>query len=165
MEKRTLFEITGDLIKLDAMMEDGEEDLEAYFDTHEGLFAEFEDKVDDYGYLIKNVSAKIDAIKAEEKRLAERRKVLENNVNRVKDRLMQCMVAAETKRVNGTFFTFTVRKPGVKLPEGLTFEDVPEEYRIPQDPKVDGKKLTEDIKSGKFTGIALVPGKVSLLIK
>ena len=68
-----LYELTDSYQKILQLIEDGGEGLE---DTLESITDAIEDKADGYGKVIKNIEAQIEAIKNEEKRLADRRKSL-----------------------------------------------------------------------------------------
>ena len=60
------------------MMEDGETDEQVILDTLQSIDGEIEDKADNYAKLIKNIHADTEILKAEEERLYQRRKSLEN---------------------------------------------------------------------------------------
>lgn len=98
--------------------EDGLDELttETIFDTLEGLEMEFNDKVENICFVVKNILAEADAISAELERLNKRKKARINRVDSLKRYLKVCMDAAETKKAGGKLFTATVRKAGGKLP-------------------------------------------------
>ena len=100
----TLFELTNDL---NALLDLGysEDDSEAFMDTLNGIMGGIEDKADGYCAVISRFNANVDMIKAEEARLAARRKVIENNIQRMKDALQMTL---ETMEQNG------MNKPEIK---------------------------------------------------
>ena len=76
-----LYELTDDFKQVQQMIEEGHEGLE---DTLESIELAIEDKLENIARLIKNIEGDIAAFKAEEKRLAERRRTLENEVKNLK---------------------------------------------------------------------------------
>ena len=79
-----LYEITELFMRFASMVENGEIEEDAIADTLESIEGELEEKADNIACLIKSWQAEAEAIKAEEKALAERRKVKENQINNLK---------------------------------------------------------------------------------
>ena len=105
---------------------DAEEQLQAALEIAE---AEIEAKAEGYAYIIKNLEGDIAGFKAEEKRLAEKRRTAENAIDRLKGNLYEAMNrTGKTKFKSGTF-TFAIQKNGGALPV-LVDADVTE---IPDD--------------------------------
>lgn len=94
-----LYEITTELQQFLDLVEQGEIPAEAVEDTLTSLKGEFEDKANNIACAIKNLLADVDAIKAEEKNLAERRKVKENAVERMKQYLTEQMLSAKIDKL------------------------------------------------------------------
>ena len=80
----TLYEIATEYQSFIEAVENGEIPEEAIDDTLESIQALLEDKADNVACVIKNLNAEAEAIKAEETRLAERRKQKEATVDRLK---------------------------------------------------------------------------------
>jgi hypothetical protein len=97
------------------MLEDTVDD-QVLLDTLEGVQGEYELKLEAYCKVIKNLEADMDALKAEAKRLTDKRKVLENNVDRLKKAMFDSMKATGTDKVKGQIFTVAIQKNGGKLP-------------------------------------------------
>lgn len=155
----SIYDITGDMLQLYQMMNDPDIDENVILDTLEGVFGEFETKADSYGKLITNINSDIkdlEAVKSahqeEIDRLEARIKVKENLIKRLKDRLMYCMDSAQIPEIAGELFKFKPQNSGKQLPTDIDdhAEDIPEEYWIPQDPKMDKKKLLADLKAEKI---------------
>ena len=71
-----LYELTEQYLALQEMAYDPEVDEQVFQDTMEGLWGEIEDKADGYAKIILGMKADIEALRAEEMRLAARRKGL-----------------------------------------------------------------------------------------
>ena len=151
-----LYELTDSYQKILQLIEDGGEGLE---DTLESITDAIEEKADGYGKVIKNIEAQIEAIKNEEKRLADRRKSLESSVKRLKDSLYESMKLTETKRIKSELFTFNIQNN----PPSLNIENedaIPFEYYQPQAPKLDKKELLNAIKNGlEIEGVSVKQGE------
>ena len=123
-----LYELTADLMTLQEMLEEAVDD-QCLQDTLEGVQGEYEIKLEAYCKVIKNLEADMEALKAEAKRLTDKRKVLENNVDRLKKAMFDSMKATGTEKVKGQIFTVAIQRNGGKLPVILDVptEDLPDE--------------------------------------
>ena len=106
----TLYALTGDLLQIQQMIEDGMD----LGDTLESVELEIADKLEGYAMVIKNIQSDIEGLKAEEKRLAERRKSLETSVKRMKDAMSTTLELVDAdengkKKVKTDKFTFYFR--------------------------------------------------------
>ncbi|MBJ8031050.1 siphovirus Gp157 family protein [Bacillus cereus group sp. N21] len=149
-----LYDLTNNYRELQMMIEDGV-DPSALEDTLQAIEESIQDKAQNTALVIRNLEADVDAIKAEEKRLADRRKAIENNCKNLKDYLYQQMTAVEMKRIKGTIVTVGIQKnpASLDIAEDAT---VPPEYMVPQPAKVDKKSLLAAVKDGmQWDGITL----------
>lgn len=114
-----LYEIANDYLALMQAIENDEIPEEAIADTLEAIVAEIEDKADNIACLLKNIDADIVAIKAEEAKLAERRKVKEKSAERIKQYLSDVLQSAAIDKVETARNRITFRKSeSVELDEG-----------------------------------------------
>lgn len=139
----TLYEITGELLELQNMIEEGA-DPDVINDTIESVEFDLEQKAEGYVMVIRNLEAQAKAIKDEEKRLREKRLSAENGIERLKKRLFDSMNATGKKKLNAGVFTLSVQKNGGALPV-IIDEDV---MNMPQemlkiDIKPDTKRIAE----------------------
>jgi len=105
-----LYEITNDYLALMEAVENGEIPEEALADTLEAITTSIEDKADNMACMLKNLDAEIVAIKAEEDRLKERRKVKENAYERIKQYLSDSLQRAGLSKVETARNKITFRK-------------------------------------------------------
>lgn len=79
-------------------------------DTLDQLVAELDTKRENVGLYIKNLTADIDALKAEEKKLKERRQVKERKIERLKDYLTRSMQLTGDKSLETARIKLSFRK-------------------------------------------------------
>lgn len=163
----TLYELTADFMTLLEMAEDPDTDQEALQGTMEALSMDIEDKADGYAKVIRQLEANVAACKAEIQRLKTAATVMDNNIKRMKENLQDTMEVTGKRKFKTPLFSFNIQKnpPSLVLDE-LEVNNIPGEYLIPQEPKVDTAKLKNDIKAGKdLGGIAHLESGYSLRIK
>lgn len=162
----TLYELTNDWLQLMTMLEEGA-DEDVINDTLEGLDYEIEQKADGYARVIRNMEADIAGLKAEIDRMTNRKKVLENNITRLKANLQNSMEITGKTKFKTDLFSFNVQNnPAAVIMDEQYLENIPEEYLIPREPKLDKKKLAADLKAGvDLEGIAHLSVSRSLRIK
>lgn len=143
----TLYQLTEAYQELLSMALDPEIDPEALADTMEAIEGEFEDKADGYAKVMKALDADAKAIREEEKRLASRRQGIERNIDRMKTALESSMRATGKTKFKTALFSFGIQKnsPALKIDRP---EDVPAEFLIPQEPKIDSAAIKKELKEG-----------------
>lgn len=112
----SLYEVTGNILALQELLESPLDDEEVLKDTLEAVQGEYEFKLESYCKVIKNLEADIVSIKAEVDRLSGKRKVLENNIDRLKKAMFDSMKATDTPKVKGQLFTVAIQKNGGVIP-------------------------------------------------
>jgi len=86
------------------------EDKESFFDDMQKAAAEEAiDMVDDYGKWLKNLDSDIAGLKAEEARMAKRRRSKERKRDWVKGNIICGMNAADKSKISGQLFTASIR--------------------------------------------------------
>ena len=163
----TIYELTDEYALLLELAEDPEVDPETIEGTLEALGGEIEEKADGYAKVMKQLEANAAALKAEEKRLYTKRTTCENNIKRMKQALQYAMEATGKTKFKTDLFSFGIQKnPAAVVMDAQYIENIPEEYLIPQEPKIDRTKLKEDLKAGKnLDGIAHLEQSESLRIR
>lgn len=144
----TLYDLTNDFITVLEMAQDPDIDTQAITDTLEMIGGDIEYKADGYAKIITQLSANVEVLAAEIKRLSDRKSAISKNIDKMKSMLTYAMNSTGKTKFKTDFFSFNVQKN----PPSLVVDDVekiPQEYLIPQEPKVDKKAITALIKSGE----------------
>lgn len=107
---------------------------------------EFNVKVENTVKVIKNAEADIKALRDEEKRLASKRRTLENSVSWLKENIYKNMQATNKKKIETPLFNVAIQKNPKKLIV-KSERNVPEEF-IKVSKSIDKAKLKEAIENG-----------------
>ena len=162
-----IYELTNELSVLWDLMESGELDDDALIGAFDVAKEDLAIKLEGYCKFIKNLESDIQGLKAEEQRLCDRRKTMENTIDRCKNAMKFALNTAGERKIACGTFTVAVQDttPSVVLDEPY-IENIPEEYLVPQEPKIDKKKIKADIDAGKdLEGIAHLEKGTSLRIR
>jgi hypothetical protein len=127
---KSLYELTGDYMKLMGMLYDDEMDEETILDTLESIETVMEDKCDSIAMVMNELQGDIDKIDKEIKRLQARKKTLENNHGRLKLYVENTMRATGKTKFKTNLFNFSIRKAGARsLVLTVEPDQLPEEFR------------------------------------
>lgn len=152
----TLYELQSAYAQVQQMIEDGVEGLE---DTLDSIKAPLEEKLESYAMVIRNIESDVEGLKAEEKRLAERRKNMESGIKRMKENMQNAMSSTGEKKIKGEKFTFTVQKN----PPSLNIVDdkaIPDEFiTIETVRNIDKKALLARVKEQEVPGVEIKQGE------
>lgn len=149
-----LYELTGDMLKLQQLLESGEViDKELLADVITDTTADYEEKIENCAKVYKNLTSDVDGIDAEIKRLTARKKTLSTNADNLKARMYESMKATKTPKIKGKLFTVAIQANGGKLPVivDVTTDKLPDELvRIEETPDLDAiaKYITENPDCG-----------------
>ena len=143
----SLYDLTEQFQELLSMALDPDVDEQALADTMEGIECEIEEKADGYAKVIKSLEADVEALKVEEARLAGRRKNISANIDRMKRSLKTAMRLTGKTKFKTSLFSFNIAKnpPALKIDMP---DRVPEEFLIPQEPKIDSVAIKKELKEG-----------------
>ena len=146
-----LYELTGNMLTLQELLLNPPEELDeqTLIDTLEAVQGEYDYKLESCAKVVKNLEADIDAYKAEVKRLTDKRKSLELNVDRLKKAMFESMKTTGTTKVKGQLFTVAIQKNGGKLPiiVDVPTEDLPDNLiKVVESPDMDA--IAKLIESG-----------------
>jgi hypothetical protein len=163
----SLYELTAERLAIKEKLESAGLDEVTIADTLSGTSTEITKKIEDYGYVIKNLRAPVVAIDEEIKRLQERKKQMEKEAERVEFWLFENMVKAGISKVECPLFTIALQKnqPSVHVADEAS---IPAEYwRLPPPPEkvLDKKAIAAAIKEGKEIPGAFLQQSQRLVIK
>ena len=122
-------------------------DPEVMKDTLDSIEDAFENKAENIAKLIRNHESDVSAYKEEEDRLKTKRQATENKVKWLKTYLEDNMKLTGKTKFKSGMFNFSIQKNPASV--NITDERIiPEDFLIPQPPKVDKTSLKEALKSG-----------------
>ena len=159
-----LYEITSDYVRLMEMAEDPDLDPEILRETMEELDGELEEKAENYAKVIKEMESRATALKAESDRLTARRKAIENGIDRMKRNLEASMIATGKRKFKTDLFSFNIQPN----PPKVVFDEdypIPEEFLIPQDPKINTEEIKKRLKDGEELKFAKLEQGESIRIR
>ena len=166
----SIYELTQEFETLWQLMEDGILDDEALAGAFDVATEDLAVKLEGYCKFIKNLESDIAGLKEEEKRLATRRKTMENTVERSKLAMQKAMTIAGEKKIPAGSFTCSIQAnpPKVILDE-MELAKIPEKYLVPQEPTINKKLMLEDLKDNfevpELQGVAHLEKSESIRIR
>ena len=146
-----MYELTEDL---QALLDFGftPEDEEVFNDTLCGIMGGIGSKSDGYVAVIDHFNADINMIKAEEERLAARRKVIENRVARMKEALKSVLEVMESgggqAELKTALHTIKLAGNGGKQPIDINKDAVPDNYKRVE-LVIDTEKIRAALEAGE----------------
>lgn len=162
-----LYEISKQYQELAALADSGDEDLAiAVRDTMEGIEGEFQEKGKALAMVTLNMDGDLEAIQSQIDRLTERKRILQNRKESLKEYLRTNMEAAGITKITHPLFTITLGKgkPIVVIDEESAIPDEFMNTKVTTTPsKAD---IARAIKEGKeVPGAHSEIGKSSISIK
>ena len=145
-----LYEITDAYLSLDEA-----EKTDEIIKVLDGIKDEFDKKAENTVKVIRNFEADIQALRDEEKRLADKRRSLEKKKEDLKEYLYFNMERLNLRKINAGIFDINIQKnpQSIKIIDDAT---IPEKYKIASY-RIDKKTLKDDIKNGvEIEGAQLV---------
>lgn len=154
----SLYDLTQDFLQVQSLIEEGGEGLQ---DTLDSIDSAIEDKLENIGKVIRNLEGEAEMLKNEETRLADKRKSIELNKQRLKSYVEDQLTITGKDKVKTGIFTFAMQNnaQSVKI---MDEKLIPKRYFIPVEPKLDKKALKESLKEmgvDSMPGVELVQGR------
>ena len=145
----SIYELTNEFRTLWGLMDQGAIDAEVLQDVFANTQEELAIKLEGYCKFIKNCESDIEGLKAEIKRLDDRKAVMENTIKRAKEAMRDAMIAAGGEPMTCGTFKLSVAKNTPKL----VFDDtdvsaIPEAYLVPQAPAINKDAIKAVLKDG-----------------
>lgn len=122
-------------------------DPEVMKDTLDSIGGTFENKAENMAKLIRNLESDRLAYKEEEDRLKTKRQAVENKLEWLKTYLKDCMKLTGKTKFKSGVFKFSIQKNPVSV-NITNKKNIPEDYLIPQPPKVNNTTLKKALKDG-----------------
>lgn len=160
-----LYTLKNQYLAVSEMAEEGM-DGETIRDTLEGIEGEIEAKAQALLQVVANLEGDTGAIDQEIKRLQDRKRVITNRANSLKNYLKENMAQSGIDKISCPLFAITLTKPRPMV--SITDENsIPDEYvEVVEVRKIDKKTLLKDLKTGKdIPGAVLGESARGLLIK
>ena len=159
-----LFSLTEEYKNIMELAEDPEIDPEIIATQLEVIEMDIKDKADSIAYIIAQLDGDVETIKREEERLYKMRNSLTANKERLKTYLEGAMRETGMTKFKTSLHSFGIQKnpQSVRLVEG---ETIPEQFLIPQEPKVDKKAILAELKAGKTFRFATLAQTEGLRIR
>ena len=130
----TLYELNVQMQTILEMAEDDDLDPELIAGTLECVEDDSEDKLDSYGVVRNELQMDVAKIDQEIKRLTEKKKRINANIDKMKNAVQYTMTEVlHTRKVKGEKFTWAIQKNGGKAPliinDGVFPFNIPEQYQ------------------------------------
>ena len=120
----SLYALTGEHRYLRDLLMSGEIDEQTFSDSLEGIMfnERIEEKAAGYCMVDREMSAGVDILSAEIKRLTDRKRALENNQKRLRERLQDAMIEMELDKIKTPLFNLSIQNnpPSVNIDEDAT---------------------------------------------
>lgn len=161
MSDLTLFEVAREFREVADKLIDLDLDEQTIRDTLEGESGAITVKCQNVGFVIRNIEASVEAIKAAEAQMAARRKSAENRAKWLRTYLLDGMQFAGVEKIESPYFAITIKKnpPAVDVFDAA---QVPADFMVtpePPPPAPDKKAIAAALKSGTdVPGCRLVQG-------
>lgn len=142
---------------ISSLDEEDDEKINGLFQEIEQNEEGYQHKMDSYVAIIRMLESYVDAEKAEEKRLHQRRQGFEKKIKWMKDNMKASLERRGERKVKTAFNTINIRKNPLSL-NVMDTSHIPKEYFTPQEPKLNKRDLLNYIKeTGEtFAGVELV---------
>lgn len=164
MNNLSLYEITSGFPALMENEEISEEDKKKIEDELEILLQQKSQNI--IGYT-KNIELTINAMKEEEKRIADNRKALENKMSKFKDYVKECMEKNGITKIETGLGTLSIAKSPASV-EIVNEDEIPSEFKQEVvTVKIDKTKIKNNFKeTGEIpAGVNIVTTNTNLRIK
>lgn len=163
----SLYQLVGERLALQNKLEDLNFDEQTIEDTLLGDSLAIQSKIESYAFVIRNMETLPEQIKAEEKRLADRRKAIEKRVENIKDWLFQNMLHAGISKIESPVFTVAIQLN----PPAVVIDDeslIPPDYFVQPDtppPALSRALIKQAISDGYAVPGARLEQKQRLVIR
>lgn len=161
-----LYELTNQYHNALTALDDPDLPPEAVQDTLEGLQGEITEKGKNVAAYFQNLEADVEAMKAAEQRIAQRRKTAESRVRQMKEYLLHNMQECGISEISCPEFTVKLGKCPASV-EIVDKDELPKQYIVTKtETAPDKKALKEALQNGDdINGARLVADKQRLIVR
>jgi len=162
----SLYKLTEQQRELKELAGSGDIPKEALEDTFNALSGEFKDKAVSVIHVVKNMDSDIDALEVEIKRLTDRKKVIKNKQENIREYLRSNMEANEITKIECPLFSITLAKGRdvVVIEDADLIPDEMVEVSVTQKPNK--AEILKQLKAGvDISGARIEKSKSSLRVK
>lgn len=145
------------------LVDNPEVPVEMLKESLDNIGEEINIKLENVAKVIKSIEVDAEGLKEEEKRLADRRKSLENRISSLKEYAENSMKATKKEKIKGKVFTLRIQKNPVSV-DVVNEDNIPDKYFITEK-KLVMKDVLEVLKSGKAVPGAKLKQSASLRIR
>ena len=148
-----------------------DEQIEAYFDTLEGIEGEFAEKAENIACFVKELTVEADALEAEAKALQARARVKRNLIARLKNMLLENMQRCGLKKIDATRARISLRSnaESVMIPDDAALipwlVEHAEDCVVYRTPEINKTKVKAALQGGREIPGATLVRTVSVIIK
>lgn len=140
-----LYEMTVAANQLYDLLTSGEIDEQTFADTLQAMGTE--EKLESYCKVIRQLEADAEMFKAEKERIANKQKMVENSVERMKKAVIEFMKAQGTDKTSAG--TFTVALSTSKAVNIVDENKIPARFLVEQAPKIDKSAIRKELMAGE----------------
>jgi predicted nuclease with TOPRIM domain len=158
-----LYELTQNYNNLLELADNPDVPTEMLKESLNSIDDEIDTKVENIAKVIKSIESDVAGLKGEEKRLADRRKGLENRIDNLKKYIESSMRAVGKEKIRGKVFTLGIQRNAPSV--DVTNEDaIPEQYFITKR-ELSKKDILAALKKGEEVPGAAIKQTESLRIR
>ena len=159
----TLYQMSETARQLYELLESGDIDNQILLDTMESIGASA--KLEDYVHVTKSFEAEITMYDAEIKRLTENKRLLQNRIEYMKDKMVEYMQATGQKTANAGTFKLTMRENKSCEIENIDLIPLKFMREIPAKFEPDKNAIKAALKSGEQVSGASLKTSYSVTAK
>ena len=157
----TLYELAPGAKYLYDLLANEEIDFKTFKDTFEGM--EVDQKLENCVYIQKQLEADLEMFKKEKDRLKRRMFAISNNVEKIKNSVLEFMQFAGINSVDAGTFKIRIGKSEKVVVNNA--DDLPERFLMPQRPKINIAEIRKELKSGQTVSGATLEENKFLVIR
>lgn len=161
----SLYELAGSYCALLDLADSADPaDQQSFHDTIDGLEGDIKAKIVSCAAVVRSIDSQADAVKAEEERLAARRKALIGSRDRLKKYMQDAMEKVGLSKVSDPIFSVSIQANAPSVQLDVPPDQLPLRYRRVT---VEANKsaIAEDLKAGVDLGFARLEKSRSLRIR